>query len=104
MPIEPRLIVTGHGPGGDAIFVEDRRPEPVNVQALPGADFHLLWGTPDGGAKVGERDAKPVLRPYFPGLGGSRALSCGGRPTRPSRSRRRIPPASPMRSRRSCPG
>jgi hypothetical protein len=74
MPIEPRLIVTGHSPGGDAIFVEDRRPEPVTVRALPGADFYLLWGTPDGSPRVGEKDAAPVLRPYFPGLGGSRAL------------------------------
>jgi hypothetical protein len=72
--IEPRLIVTGHSPAGDAIFVEDRRPDPVSVQALPGADFYLLWGTPDGNALVGEKDAAPVLRPYFPGLGGSRAL------------------------------
>ena len=74
MTIEPRLIVTGHDAGGNAVFVEDRRPESVSVQALPGADFFLLWGTPDGGAKVGERDAAPVLRPYFPGVGGSRAL------------------------------
>ena len=74
MPIEPRLIVTGHSPDGDAIFVEDRKPDTVSVQALPGADFFLLWGTPDGGAKVGERDAAPVLRPYFPGLGASRCL------------------------------
>lgn len=74
MPIEPRLIVTGHSPDGEAVFVEDRRPEPVSVQLLPGSDFYLLWGTPDGEAKVGEQDAKPVLRPYFPGLGGSRAL------------------------------
>ena len=74
MPIEPRLIVTGHSPDGDAVFVEDHRPEPVNVQALPGADFYLLWGTPDGVAEVGERAVAPVLRPYFPGLGGSRAL------------------------------
>ncbi|MFG1923107.1 cupin domain-containing protein [Cryptosporangium sp. NPDC048952] len=74
MPIEPRLIVTGHNDDGDAVFVEDRHPEPVRVQALPGADFYLLWGTPDGVATVGERDAAPILRPYFPGLGGSRAL------------------------------
>lgn len=74
MPIEPRLVVTGHSAEGDAVFVEDRRPDAVNVQALPGADFFLLWGTPDGGAKVGERDAAPMLRPYFPGLGASRAL------------------------------
>ena len=74
MPIEPRLIVTGHSADGDAIFVEDRRPDPVNVQLLPGADFYLMWGTPDGTPKVGDRDAAPVLRPYFPGLGGSRVI------------------------------
>jgi hypothetical protein len=74
MPIEPRLIVTGHSPDGDAIFVEDRHPDPVTVQALPGAEFYLMWGTPNGGAKVGELNATPVLRPYFPGLGASRVL------------------------------
>jgi hypothetical protein len=72
MPIEPRLVVTGHSPDGDAVFVEDRRPEPVSVQALPGADFYMMWGTPDGAPKVGERGAAPVLRPYFPGVAGSR--------------------------------
>jgi quercetin dioxygenase-like cupin family protein len=74
MPIEPRLIVTGHSPDGAAVFVEDRAPEPVSVQLLPGSDFYLLWGTPDGTPTVGEREAAPVLRPYFPGVGGSRAL------------------------------
>ena len=74
MPIEPRLIVTGHSPEGEAIFVEDRQPDPVEVQLMPGSDFYLLWGTPDGGAVVGEQHAAPVTRPYFPGLGGSRAL------------------------------
>jgi quercetin dioxygenase-like cupin family protein len=52
MPIEPRLIVTGHSPEGDAIFVEDRRPDTVNVQALPGPDFFLLWGTPEGASRA----------------------------------------------------
>ena len=74
MPIEPRLVVTGHTPDGAAVVVSDDRPEPVRVGLLPGSDFFLLWGTPDGGATVGELDAAPVLRPYFPGPGGSRAL------------------------------
>lgn len=74
MPIEPRLIVTGHDEAGAAVFVSDERPDPVSVQALPGADFFLLWGTPTSGPVVGERDAAPVLRPYFPGLGESRIL------------------------------
>nr|WP_221374858.1 cupin domain-containing protein [Actinoplanes polyasparticus] len=74
MPIEPRLVVTGHSPGGDAVFVDDRHPEPVNVRALPGADFYLMWGTADGAPTVGDKDAVPVLRPYFPGIGGSRVI------------------------------
>jgi quercetin dioxygenase-like cupin family protein len=74
MTIEPRLVVTGHTPDGAAVFVEDRLPEPVSVQALPGADFFLMWGTPDGVPRVGEQDAAPVVRPYFPGPGGSRVI------------------------------
>lgn len=74
MPIEPRLVVTGHNAAGASVFVEDRRPDPVSVQLLPGAEFYLLWGTPDGHVKIGERDATSVFRPYFPGLGGTRAL------------------------------
>ena len=31
MPIEPRLIVTGHSPDGDAVFVEDRVPDAVKA-------------------------------------------------------------------------
>lgn len=74
MPIEPRLIVTGHSPDGDAVFVTDRRPEPIQVGLLPGSDFFMMWGTADGTPTVGKRNATPVLRPYFPGVGGSRVL------------------------------
>jgi quercetin dioxygenase-like cupin family protein len=74
MSIQPRLIVTGHDADGKAVFVRDEPPAPTRVALLPGSDFFLLWGTPDGAARVGERDPEPVLRPYFPGLGGSRAL------------------------------
>jgi hypothetical protein len=74
MRTQPRLVVTGHSPDGDAIFVDDRHPEPVSVLALPGADFYMMWGTPDGVPNVGEQNPTPVLRPYFPGLGGSRVI------------------------------
>lgn len=74
MPINPRLVVTGHDADGAAVFIEDRLPEPVTVQALPGADFFLMWGTADGTPTVGEQHAAPVLRPYFPGTGGSRVI------------------------------
>jgi quercetin dioxygenase-like cupin family protein len=74
MPIEPRLIVTGHDANGDATFVEDRVPEPVTVAALPGAQFFMMWGTADGTPVVGEDRPAPVVRPYFPGPGGSRVI------------------------------
>ena len=74
MPAAPRLIVTGHNDLGEAVFVADTQPEPLSMQALPGADFYLMWGTADGVPKVGEQDPAPVLRPYFPGVGGSRVI------------------------------
>jgi len=74
MPIEPRLIVTGHNADGEAIFVDHPQPEAVSVRALPGADFYLMWGTPDGVLTVGGEEVAPVLRPYFPGVGGSRVI------------------------------
>ena len=73
MTIEPRLVVTGHRPSGDATFVDHPTPEPVTVQALPGAEFYLMWGTPDGTPEVGG-DPAPVVRPYFPGPGASRVI------------------------------
>jgi hypothetical protein len=74
VPIEPRLVVTGHKPNGDATFVEDRPPAPVTVNALPGAEFFLMWGTGPDGPRVGDEPAVPVVRPYFPGLGESRVI------------------------------
>lgn len=74
MSIEPRLVVTGHKANGDATFIADRRPVPVSVSALPGAEFYLMWGTADGVPKVGEDRAAPIVRPYFPGRGGSRVI------------------------------
>lgn len=74
MPIQPRLVVTGHDSDGSAVVVDDRVPPPVSVQALPGADFFLMWGTQDGIPTVGELEAVPVVRPYFPGPGGSRVI------------------------------
>ena len=63
MPFEPRLVVTGHNSDGDAVFVEERRPEPVSVLALPGAEFYMMWGTRDGAPTVGDPDPTPVMRP-----------------------------------------
>lgn len=74
MPIEPHLIVTGHSPEGDAVFLDVDQPDPIEVQALPGAEFYLMWGTGGDAPKVGEQDAAAVVRPYFPGVGESRVI------------------------------
>lgn len=74
MSLQPRVIVTGHDGAGNAVVASDRQPEAVTLDALPGAEFYQIWGTPDGIPTVGEHDPRPVLRPYFPGPGGSRIL------------------------------
>jgi mannose-6-phosphate isomerase-like protein (cupin superfamily) len=74
MPIEPRLVVTGHREDGAATFLPNTTPDPITVAALPGAEFYLMWGTPEGTPVVGEEPAEPVVRPYFPGPGASRVI------------------------------
>jgi hypothetical protein len=72
--IEPRLIVADHRPDGTSTVVTDRPGEPIVVDAIPGSEFFLMWGTEDGGATVGTPSAEPKLLPFFPGPGGTRLL------------------------------
>ncbi|MBC6463281.1 cupin domain-containing protein [Actinomadura sp. HBU206391] len=74
MAIEPRLIVTGREPDGTSVFVADQSGVPVTVDAIPGSEFYLLWGTEDGKATVGTKSRQPKLFPFFPGTGGTRIL------------------------------
>jgi hypothetical protein len=74
MSIEPRLIVTGRDADGRSVFVADEPGDPISVGAVPGSEFHMLWGTEDGGATVGAEPAEPKLWPFFPGAGGTRVL------------------------------
>ena len=71
--METRRVVTGVTPQGKSVFTSDDRPDGISVQAMPGLEFFLLWGTEGGhpvlGAGAGD-DA--VVKPYFPALGGSR--------------------------------
>ena len=39
-----RRVVTGHDEKGKAVFVSDEEVEPLTLAALPGAEFHRLWG------------------------------------------------------------
>jgi mannose-6-phosphate isomerase-like protein (cupin superfamily) len=66
-----RRVVTGHDANGKAVVVDDARVGPVTLDALPGSEFHQLWGAdspprfPDGGSR-------PKARTYFPPVGGFR--------------------------------
>lgn len=47
MSIQPRLIVTGHDADGRSVFVTDEPGDPISVGAVPGSEFHMLWGLMD---------------------------------------------------------
>lgn len=72
--IEPRVIVTAVQPGGRSVVVTEEAAAPVTAAAVPGTEFFPLWGTPDGGAAVGDEPQEPVTRPFFPGVGGTRLV------------------------------
>lgn len=74
MPVQPRLVVTGQEPSGASTVVVDSVCEATTVAAYPGAEFFLLWGTPDAVPVVGGSPGEPVLRPFFAGPGGTRLL------------------------------
>jgi mannose-6-phosphate isomerase-like protein (cupin superfamily) len=71
--VETRRVVTGVTPEGKSVFTSDDRPDGISVQALPGLEFFLLWGTEGGHPVLGARD-DAVVKPYFPALGGTRFL------------------------------
>ncbi|MGQ4485702.1 cupin domain-containing protein [Streptomyces sp. 372A] len=74
MTLTPRLIVASRTADGTSAVTGDGPVPAVTVAAWPGSRFHLAWGTPDGGARVGEGPAAPVTLPFFPGPGGTRLL------------------------------
>jgi quercetin dioxygenase-like cupin family protein len=74
MPVQPRLIVTGRESDGTSVFVTDKPVDPIVVDAIPGSEIYLLWGTEDGTATVGTEPRQPKVLPYFPGTGGTRIL------------------------------
>ncbi|MCP5111715.1 MAG: cupin domain-containing protein [bacterium] len=66
-----RRLVTGHSAEGKAIVAADTEVEGLRLAALPGVEYHQLWGGdqaptfPDGGLEPEHRD-------YFPTVGGFR--------------------------------
>jgi hypothetical protein len=62
-----RRVVTGHDEKGKALFVSDEEVEPLTLAALPGAEFHRLWGAdraptfPDRGEPPSRRSRRSCL-------------------------------------------
>jgi mannose-6-phosphate isomerase-like protein (cupin superfamily) len=69
--MDVRRVVTGHDTDGRAVFAADDRVEPIAVAALPGVEFHRLWGS-DAAPDFPNDGALPAASAYFPPLGGFR--------------------------------
>ena len=68
-----RRVVTGHDEKGKALFVSDEEVEPLTLAALPGAEFHRLWGA-DSAPTFPDR-GQPTAQPtFFPPVNGFRFL------------------------------
>lgn len=68
MAREMRRVVTGRDATGTSYFTS---AEPVEPTDLGGMEIINLWGTGDGGARVGSDPAEdPVLFPFFPDSSG----------------------------------
>lgn len=66
-----RRVVTGHSGDGKSIFVSDQKVDPVTVGALPGAEFHRLWGS-DETVRLPTDGEAPPSPAYFPAAPGFR--------------------------------
>ncbi|MFD6422861.1 cupin domain-containing protein [Streptomyces sp. NPDC060198] len=74
MTVEPRLVVAARTADGTSVVAADAPVPATTVAAWPGSRFHLAWGTPDGGARVGDGLPEAVTLPFFAGVGGTRLL------------------------------
>lgn len=69
--MDVRRVVTGHDSEGKAIIVSDERVGPITLAAMPGSEFHRLWGS-DGPQTYPGRGSEPGGVQYFPAVGGFR--------------------------------
>lgn len=89
-----RCVTTGQTSGGKSVFVRDDRVEPVTLAALPGYEFHRLWGS-DSVVQLPSDGTAPAQPAYFPPANGFRfaffSVPPGGR-----RSAEPIDPAAAL--------
>jgi mannose-6-phosphate isomerase-like protein (cupin superfamily) len=69
--VKVRRVVTGHSADGKAVFASDGEVEPVTLSALPGNEFHRLWGG-DEVSRFPDDGSPPPTPRYFPPIGGFR--------------------------------
>jgi hypothetical protein len=69
--MDVRLVTTGHDSTGKAVFASDALVAPITLGAMPGAEFHRLWGS-DGPQTYPDGGAPPQGPAYFPEVGGFR--------------------------------
>jgi hypothetical protein len=69
--MEIRRVVTGHDANGKAIVVDADLVAPVTLDALPGSEFHQLWGA-DSPPAFPDDGSRPRAKSYFPPVGGFR--------------------------------
>lgn len=66
-----RLVVTGETDEGKAVFVSDRKVDPVTVAAMPNAEFYRLWGS-DEAIALPTAGETPPFSTLFPPPSGFR--------------------------------
>ena len=66
-----RRVVTGHDGSGKAVFVSDEMVAPITLTAMPGTEFHRLWGS-DTAQTYPDAGAEPSAPNYFPDVDGFR--------------------------------
>ncbi len=66
-----RRVVTGHSSEGKAVVASDDEVAPIELDLLPGYEFHRLWGA-DSTVTVPDDGSAPPAAAYFPPVDGFR--------------------------------
>lgn len=69
--MDVRRVVTGHDENGKAVFASDERVPGLTMAALPGSEFHRLWGGDEAPTFPDDGSTRPHDT-YFPAVGGFR--------------------------------
>lgn len=68
-----RRVTTGHNAHGKAVVASDAEVDGIELDLLPGAEFHRLWGA-DRPPHFPDDGLQPAGPSYFPPLGGFRFM------------------------------